>query len=567
MESLIIRPVSLPPSLHWASQHHDAVSGTEKQHVAYDYASRIARGRLTAEVGVASALANLTRTAPGTAFATCDLANATICPALEAGAAAAVVVYNSRGQAAPAAGVRLPVGLPAGVASYTVTDAAGRAVPAQLVPASPADEALRTGYYGYEGSGVAVAWLAFQVRASVGVPPFLARPAYAAAPSQAALPAMGFSTFFIEPSASAPPLASPPAPVSPSLAAPIVVSNGAIALSFDPATGLASQWTDLATQASTPFTQVWRRGACSRGAPGGCPMLSLLVVPAQTFAWYNSSANNADPTLNSGAYTFRPNGSYPLPPSGPVALTIAAQVGFCLRARLRPQWHVGEGRASAVARGRGLRATPALPRRAPRAQSSRRCGRLSARGSPRRCVRVCVGGSEEQGSPRRCGVECEGVADSGGPAEQRPLLLPIHRLPPAGAALGKRLRRRLRVDGGPRPLRGRPRTRAPHNVRSTPPCEQRQLADGQQRPRHGPARARQAAGLELHGLRAHRGQLLPSDGRPHGRGARAGARAHGGDGPQPGRRESRRRQPRCVREGREGGKDSRETRLSLCQLA
>lgn len=43
----------------------------------------------------------------------------------------------------------------------------------------------------------------------------------------------------------------------------------------------------------------------------------------QVFGWYNSSANNGDANLNSGAYTFRPNGSYAM--SGPIALTVAAQ--------------------------------------------------------------------------------------------------------------------------------------------------------------------------------------------------------------------------------------------------
>jgi hypothetical protein len=45
----------------------------------------------------------------------------------------------------------------------------------------------------------------------------------------------------------------------------------------------------------------------------------------QEFGWYNSSANNGDANLNSGAYTFRPNGSYALPPSGPITLMVAAQ--------------------------------------------------------------------------------------------------------------------------------------------------------------------------------------------------------------------------------------------------
>ena len=33
------------------NQHHDAVTGTEKQHVSYDYAKRLSMGREECQVG------------------------------------------------------------------------------------------------------------------------------------------------------------------------------------------------------------------------------------------------------------------------------------------------------------------------------------------------------------------------------------------------------------------------------------------------------------------------------------------------------------------------------------
>ncbi|KAM7259178.1 hypothetical protein ACFE04_014919 [Oxalis oulophora] len=48
----------LPPIIYALAlaQHHDAVIGTEKQHVAYDYAERIARGYTESEKVVATSL-------------------------------------------------------------------------------------------------------------------------------------------------------------------------------------------------------------------------------------------------------------------------------------------------------------------------------------------------------------------------------------------------------------------------------------------------------------------------------------------------------------------------------
>ena len=143
------------------AQHHDAIAGTEKQHVAYDYARRIARGRLVADSFASGAFAKLTAGYdPAGGYATCDLSNATICKPLESGSPTLVVLYNARGAAVESSPVRVAVGVTAG--SFDVTDALGHLLPAQLLPLSAADLALRNEYYGAAKPAAPLSWLAWQ---------------------------------------------------------------------------------------------------------------------------------------------------------------------------------------------------------------------------------------------------------------------------------------------------------------------------------------------------------------------------------------------------------------------
>ena len=66
------------------AQHHDAVSGTEKQHVADDYARHLAEGALACDGVVAEALGTLLG-GPAVSLTSCPLLNESICPTTTSG--------------------------------------------------------------------------------------------------------------------------------------------------------------------------------------------------------------------------------------------------------------------------------------------------------------------------------------------------------------------------------------------------------------------------------------------------------------------------------------------------
>ena len=245
--------------------------------VTYDYARRVAWGRQDGDALFAAAFARLTGLPPGTSFASCDLTNATICPALEAGQPTALLIWNNVAQAVAAAPIRLSAGFPAGVASYAVYDASGAAVPAQLLPPSPVDLALRNEYYNYSSAVTNnVQWLAFQ----------------------AALPPLGYSVYFLVP---APTAGDAPLTHASVVTAHLpgagdtVLTNGVVTLTFAGASGLVASMA-VAGGPSTPLTQ--------------------------SLYYYTSFPGTQKDNQASGAYIFRPNTSATLPVSGgaPVAL-------------------------------------------------------------------------------------------------------------------------------------------------------------------------------------------------------------------------------------------------------
>uniref|UniRef100_A0A6N2M9Q3 Alpha-mannosidase n=1 Tax=Salix viminalis TaxID=40686 RepID=A0A6N2M9Q3_SALVM len=138
---------SLADSLAIA-QHHDGVTGTEKQHVANDYAKRLSIG-----------------------YTECPLLNISYCPASEVdlsqGRNLIVVVYNSLGWARDDV-IQFPV-LDENV---TVHDSEKREILSQIIPIADAFTGLRNShvnaYLGRTPAETPKYWLAF----TVSVPPF-----------------------------------------------------------------------------------------------------------------------------------------------------------------------------------------------------------------------------------------------------------------------------------------------------------------------------------------------------------------------------------------------------------
>uniref|UniRef100_A0A8K9UZS1 Alpha-mannosidase n=1 Tax=Oncorhynchus mykiss TaxID=8022 RepID=A0A8K9UZS1_ONCMY len=120
------------------AQHHDAVSGTEKQHVANDYARKLANGWAHCQVLVSNTLSSLSGSSAPRVY--CEHLNISVCPLTET-----MNVYNPLARP-----VSWPVRLPVNGTAYRISD---------VVPVSQATAAVR------RGRGYAVNELLFQVQA------------------------------------------------------------------------------------------------------------------------------------------------------------------------------------------------------------------------------------------------------------------------------------------------------------------------------------------------------------------------------------------------------------------
>ena len=206
------------------AQHHDAVSGTERQHVAYDYAMRIATGNAAVYQTIASAITQL---AGGASWSSCPLLNVSQCDVVSSAKDAyTVVLYNPQARAVQQA-VTLPL---YSAIAVKVTDSTGATVQADIVPVP------QTGALSSASSSFAVS--------------FTAR-----------VPGLGWNTYTVTPSTatSARLRKMSQSATAPRLQPPVndfvLLENDLVAVTFDNATGLLSSWTDKATGTTHGFSQ------------------------------------------------------------------------------------------------------------------------------------------------------------------------------------------------------------------------------------------------------------------------------------------------------------------------
>lgn len=196
------------------AQHHDAVSGTEKQHVANDYAKRLAIGWQHCQVLISNSLAALSNSLAQRTY--CNNLNISICSVTESSEKFSVNVYNPLARP-----VNWPVRLPVNGSSYLVSDARGIPVDCEVIPVSRATQEVR------RSRGSAVNELVFQMQA----------------------PPLGFTTYTVTL------LKNLPQPPPPRHHTPAVIQNKFLKVTFDTTTGLLSGLTNLETSQSIKLKQ------------------------------------------------------------------------------------------------------------------------------------------------------------------------------------------------------------------------------------------------------------------------------------------------------------------------
>ncbi|KAI4336391.1 hypothetical protein L6164_014924 [Bauhinia variegata] len=268
------------------AQHHDAVSGTEKQHVANDYAKRLAIGYTEAEELVAASLACMTEgksktgcTSSNTKFQQCPLLNISYCPASEVdfsnGKNLVVVVYNPLGWKREDV-IRIPVINK----NVVVRDSSGKEIQSQLLPLVKASLGLRS----------------YNTKAYLGVSP-TENPKYWLAFS-ATVPPLGFSTYYISGDKQAASLSDEQTvDKSGNQSNTIEAGPGNLKLIYSGKTGKLTHYINSKSKVKESVDQ--------------------------TYSFYSGYGNDGTKTAQaSGAYVFRPNGTYPIKPHHKFPLTV-----------------------------------------------------------------------------------------------------------------------------------------------------------------------------------------------------------------------------------------------------
>ncbi|XP_053145025.1 lysosomal alpha-mannosidase isoform X2 [Hemicordylus capensis] len=238
------------------AQHHDAVSGTAKQHVTNDYAKQLSAGWDVCQIVVSNALASIVGRKDN--FIYCTYLNISVCLLTESAPTFTVIVYNPLARP-----VNWNIRLPVNGSRYSVLAPDGQAVLNEVLPVSSFTRAVR------RDRGDAVNELVFQ----------------------ASVPPLGYTSYAISKlsgrhTARSRLLRRPYNEALPGTE-PLAIQNEHLRVLVDSKTGLLMEIKNLEKNISLPVSQ--------------------------NFFWYNASAGDMEDSQASGAYIFRPNASEPFP--------------------------------------------------------------------------------------------------------------------------------------------------------------------------------------------------------------------------------------------------------------
>ncbi|KAI7740064.1 hypothetical protein M8C21_022126 [Ambrosia artemisiifolia] len=246
------------------AQHHDAVTGTAKQHTTNDYQKRLAIGALEAEAVVNSALSCLTSSTSNctihtSTFSQCPLLNISFCPPAEnipSGKSLVIVAYNALGWNRTDV-IRIPVK----DANLVVQDNEGNTIEAQFIEFDNITSNLRSfyteAYLGISPKDDPKYWLLFQ----------------------ASVPPLGWNTYFVT---QTPGKGQYISVVDTPQNDTIEIGPGSLKMLFSLQSGQLKRIINSRTGIDLPIQQ--------------------------SYLWYGSGAGNQP----SGAYIFHPSGSPPV---------------------------------------------------------------------------------------------------------------------------------------------------------------------------------------------------------------------------------------------------------------
>ncbi|XP_011098966.1 probable alpha-mannosidase At5g13980 isoform X1 [Sesamum indicum] len=268
------------------AQHHDAVTGTEQQHVANDYAKRLSMGYVEAAELAASSLACLVEPSASagcdntTKFQQCPLLNISYCPPSEIDLSnrknLVVVIYNALGWKREDV-IRIPVMHE----DIAVRDSAGRVIESQLVPLSDTHVSLRNyhvkAYLGHTPRKTPKYWLAFTASA----------------------PPLGFSTYTIS-SAKTKGVGSARSSIQ-------LFQNSDRSTSFE--VGHEHLKLIFSSEGGKLAHYVNHRSGVNESIQ-------------QSFSFYSGYNGSDEDPQSSGAYVFRPNGTFAINPQKQGVMTV-----------------------------------------------------------------------------------------------------------------------------------------------------------------------------------------------------------------------------------------------------